>query len=237
MQFKRSVAGAVLIGAAAFSGSALAGATANVGAFSDYMFRGISQSADPAVQGGLDYATDFGLYVGTWASNISFGGGTEQDIYLGYAGKAGDIGFDVGSIYYWYPEEDEVSAELSTVEFYAGLSFGPVGVKYYYSDEANFFIGDGDAEAAGYLLGTLALPLSETLNFTASIGFYSGDEIERVLVTEDSYMDYSIGLAKTIDGGFTATFQYVMNDIDKDTSFGFDDEPKFVVGLKKSFDL
>lgn len=237
MQMKRSVAGAALVGAMAFSGSAFAGATANVGGFSEYMFRGIAQTGGAAVQGGIDYAHDSGLYVGTWASNIGFGGGTEQDFYVGYSTKLGDIGLDVGSIYYWYPEEDEVSAELSTLEFYAGLSFGPVAVKYYYSDEANFFEGTGNADEAGYLLGTLALPLSETLNLTGNIGFYSGDAIESFLASigssDDTYMDYSIGLAKTIDGGLTATFQYIMTDIDA----GSDDEPKFVVGLKKSFDL
>src|SRR3546814_7061939 len=37
MEFKRSVLGAVVIGAAAFSGSALAAATGNVGGFSEYM--------------------------------------------------------------------------------------------------------------------------------------------------------------------------------------------------------
>src|SRR3546814_1516398 len=56
MEFKRSVLGAVVIGAAAFSGSALAAAPGNVGGFSEYMFRGVEQSNGAAVQGGLDYA-------------------------------------------------------------------------------------------------------------------------------------------------------------------------------------
>lgn len=219
------------------SPSAFAGFTGNVGAFSEYLFRGISQGGGAAVQGGLDYGHDSGLYVGTWASTIGFGGatgGTEVDVYGGYAGKIGDLGFDLGAIYYWYSEEDEVDAELNTFEFYGGLSFGPVGVKYYYSDEANFFIGDGDAEDAGYLLGTLALPVTDSINFTASVGFYEGDEIERVLIEEDSYVDYSIGLAKSLDGGMTFTLQFIDTDIDVDA---FEDEPQIVVGFKKSFDM
>lgn len=227
--------------AMASSSAAFAGATANVGAFSEYMFRGIAQTGDAAVQGGLDYAHDSGLYVGTWASNIGFGGGTEQDFYGGFSGKAGAIGFDLGAIYYWYPEEDEVAAELSTLEFYGGLILGPVTVKYFYSDEANFFIGDGLAQEASYLTGALALPISKSLNFTANVGYYSGDEIERFLnvlagapQSEDEYFDYGVGLAKSIDGGYTASFQYIATDIDVT---GVDDDPKFVVGLKKSFDL
>src|SRR5690349_14450604 len=47
--------------------------TANVGLFSEYIFRGISQTGGkPAVQGGFDYAHSSGFYAGTWASNISW---------------------------------------------------------------------------------------------------------------------------------------------------------------------
>jgi uncharacterized protein (TIGR02001 family) len=227
----RSLLGVALLACAP---SAFAGATGNVGAFSEYMFRGIGQSGGAAVQGGLDYAHDTGLYIGTWASNIGFAGGTEMDVYGGYSTKFGEVGFDIGGIYYWYTEEDETDGEYNTFEGYVGLSFGPVAVKYYYADEANFFLGDGDAEEAGYLLGTLALPITETLNFTSNVGWYSGDEIERFTGDEDSYLDYSIGLAKTIDGGFTMTLQFIDTDLDV---AGVDDEPKVVVGLKKTFEL
>jgi uncharacterized protein (TIGR02001 family) len=226
-----------LLGVALLAGSfpAFAGMTGNVGAFSEYMFRGVGQSGGAAVQGGIDYAHDTGFYLGTWASNIGFAGGTEMDLYGGYAGKIGEVGFDIGGIYYWYTEEDEADGEYSTVEGYVGLSFGPVAVKYYYSDEANFFLGDDQAEEAGYLIGTLALPITDSLNFTSNIGWYSGDEIERFTGgEEDSYIDYSIGLAKTIDGGFTMTLQFIDTDLD---IAGVDDEPKVVVGLKKTFEL
>ena len=233
------VAGAVLgVAMLACAPSAFAGATANVGAFSEYMFRGVGQSSGAAVQGGLDYAHDSGFYVGTWASNIGFAGssgsGTEMDLYGGYAGKIGEVGFDIGGLYYWYPEEDEVDGDFSTFEVYAGLSFGPVAVKYYFSDEANFFLGDGDAEEAGYLIGTLTLPITDSLNFVSNVGWYSGDEIERFTGDEDSYIDYSIGLAKTIDGGFTMSLQFIDTDLDV---AGVDDEPKVVIGLKKTFEL
>lgn len=238
--FKKVVAVSLMGAGMLASPSVFAGATGNVGAFSEYLFRGVSQGTGAAVQGGLDYAHDSGFYAGTWASNIGFGGasgGAEVDVYGGYAGKIGDLGFDLGSIFYWYSEEDEVDAELNTLEFYAGLSFGPVAVKYYYSDEANFFIGDGEAEAAGYLLGTLSLPITDSLNFTSNVGFYDGDEIERFLASigsdDDSYMDYSIGLAKTIDGGMTFTLQL----IDTDIKAAADDDLQAVVGFKKSFEL
>lgn len=239
IRFDNKAVARSLLGAALLVGapSAFAGATGNVGAVSEYMFRGIGQSGGAAVQGGLDYAHDSGFYVGTWASNIGFAGagsGTEMDLYGGYSGKIGPVGFDIGGLYYWYPEEDEVDGEFSTFEVYAGLSFGPVTVKYYYADEANFFIGDDDAEEAGYLLGALALPINDTLTFTANVGWYSGDEIERFTGDEDSYVDYSIGLAKTFDEGWTMSLQFVDTDIEVG---GVDDDPKVVIGLKKAFEL
>lgn len=246
MNFKKAMMGSLIGAATLASPAAFAGATGNVGAFSEYMFRGVAQTGGASVQGGLDYAHDSGFYVGTWIANVggAFGNSAETDFYGGFAGKVGDLGFDLGAIFYYYSEEEEVTCgtpadacEFNTFEFYGGLSYGPVGVKYYYSDEANFFIGDGDAEDAAYLLGTLALPISDSLNFTASVGFYDGDEIERVLVSEDSYTDYSVGLAKSIDGGMTFTLQLIDTDIDEDSALGVDDDPKFVVGFKKSFEL
>lgn len=47
----------------------------NLGATSDYRYRGISQSnLHPAIQGGLDYTNNpTGLYAGTWLSLINWG--------------------------------------------------------------------------------------------------------------------------------------------------------------------
>ena len=87
--------------------------TANVGLFSQYIFRGLTQTnRDPAVQGGFDYAYDTGgptVYVGTWASNISWlhdGGqysssSLENDWYGGLRGNIGksDFTYDVGFLY------------------------------------------------------------------------------------------------------------------------------------------
>src|ERR1051325_8201182 len=47
--------------------------TGNFGLFSQYIFRGLTQTnKEPAIQGGFDYAHASGFYLGTWASNISW---------------------------------------------------------------------------------------------------------------------------------------------------------------------
>lgn len=240
MTFKRSVLSTAVLGAALFSGSAAAGVSVNVGAVSEYMFRGVSQSAGAAVQGGIDYASDVGVYVGTWASNIGFGGGTEQDVYVGFGKEVGDFSFDVHATYYWYPEEDEVGADLSTLELGVGVGYGPVSLSYAYADENNFFVGDGDGEDAGYLSLSASFPLTDKLSLDAGAGLYSGKEIERFLAGigsgDDTYVDYLIGLSATLDGGFSMSLQYIATDIETSNP-DFQDDPKFVVGLSKSFDL
>jgi len=99
--------------------------TGNVGLYSQYIFRGMTQTnGDPAIQGGFDYSHASGFYAGTWASNISWlkennsvagpppfisgtyggGGSMEWDFYGGYKWSLpNDFTLDVGTLYYWYP--------------------------------------------------------------------------------------------------------------------------------------
>jgi uncharacterized protein (TIGR02001 family) len=98
--------------------------TGNVGIFSQYIFRGLTQTdRQPALQGGFDYSHSSGFYAGTWLSNISWlkenfstppatitgqyasGGSLEWDIYGGYKANFGktDFTYDLGLLYYYYP--------------------------------------------------------------------------------------------------------------------------------------
>jgi uncharacterized protein (TIGR02001 family) len=87
----------------------------NVGVFSQYVFRGLTQTnAKPALQGGFDAAHQGGFYAGTWLSNISWYSDTpglddasaslEWDVYGGWKWNAGnDVTLDAGLQYYAYP--------------------------------------------------------------------------------------------------------------------------------------
>lgn len=240
----RDILSAVICASAFASPAVLAGVTGNVGGVSEYMFRGVPQSGGAAIQGGLDVTTDVGVYAGTWGSNIGFAGGTELDGYAGFTKKFGDFGFDVGAIYYWYSEEDEAATKADTAELYVGALLGPVTLKYSFAEEANFFgtpdLVTGKAEDAAYLSLALALPITETLAFNANVGQYSGDGVEDFLAqtygsTDDAYLDFGVGLARTLDNGITATFSFIATDIE--AAGPVEDDPKFVIGLKKSFDL
>lgn len=247
MKIKQIVACAAVVAATGVSAPVFAGATGNVGAFSEYMFRGLPQSSGAAVQGGLDYASDVGLYAGVWGSNTSFGGRTEVDLYGGYATKLGNLGVDLGALYYYYGESQDESSlggdqtNINTLEFYVGGSFGPLSAKVFYADKTKFFgVPDANGKFGDglYVTSTYSLPLKDTLNLNFNAGYYTGDAIEDYLgaigSNEDSYIDYGVTLAKTLDAGFTATVAVIGTDIEGDDG---SDNVKYVIGLKKSFDL
>jgi len=79
--------------------------SANVALTSDYIYRGVSQtSGGSAIQGGFDFASESGFYVGTWASSITFDDSIEIDYYGGFSGALTDeVGYDIGFLYYDYP--------------------------------------------------------------------------------------------------------------------------------------
>lgn len=81
---------------------------------SNYVDRGFTNTSnDPAIQGSLDYAVPIGLgntegYIGFWSSNVDIEGDRdtahiELDALFGLRGEAGDIGWDVGGTYLYYP--------------------------------------------------------------------------------------------------------------------------------------
>jgi uncharacterized protein (TIGR02001 family) len=221
--------GLVVAAAVLASSNAFAGATGNVGVVSDYLFRGVEQSigGGAAVQGGLDYAHDSGVYVGTWVSSLD-ASVYETDLYAGFSGKtAGGLGYDVGYIFYGY--RDAPIANFS--EVYAGLSFAGLSGKFYYSPEF------GATQDPGYYVtASYALALSETLSLTPQIGYSAGDGIKESLAGFGSdakdYFDYSLTLSKTVEGGYTFSFALVANS--EDDALG---KETLWVGLKKSFDL
>lgn len=114
------------IAAVLTSGNVLADASVNVGATTNYIWRGVTQSTDTAsVSGGIDWSDASGLYAGVWSGSLV--GGTETDLYVGFAGDAGGLGYDVGVITYQYTQApdinfSEVYLSLSMADFSVGVA-------------------------------------------------------------------------------------------------------------------
>ena len=152
--------------------------SANVGLFSDYLFRGISFTDDkPAIQGGFDYAHSSGLYAGTWASNLSIDDETniEIDIYAGFANE-------FGAVRYIYPgtENDE---ELDYNEYYGGLSYSYFSATVFYTNDW----GNTGEDELYYKLG-FDYDLPYGLALSAHYGYTDSDRNDGTDLS-DSYSD------------------------------------------------
>lgn len=113
----------------------------SVALVSDYVFRGVSQSDEGmAIQGGLTVSHESGLYVGTWASNLSgwgtfAGSNMELDIYAGFSTDVGGATVDVGLTWFMYPNGLEktdfaeayvkLSGDLGPVSGLVGVAYAP----------------------------------------------------------------------------------------------------------------
>ena len=136
---------AITLGAAIASvlvaGSAVAEVTANIGVTSNYLWRGVSLSGEAAaVSGGVDYSHASGAYVGAWQSSEGASGSGETDLYVGYAGEAGDISYDVGYVAFMYPQTTP-SADFAEVYFSVGYDFA----EFYYANSSDLELGTGEA--------------------------------------------------------------------------------------------
>jgi uncharacterized protein (TIGR02001 family) len=191
---------------------------ANVGLFSQYVFRGLTQTDEkPAVQGGFDYAYNFGpasAYVGTWASNISWlrdsgqysSSSLEWDWYGGVRGNIGasDFTYDVGYLYYYYPGT-VMSLPVydgqkgDTQELYGALGWKWFSLKYSYSVSSKTF-AVRDSNGTWYLDLSASYPVADTgLTLIAHYGIqkYTGTDPRNTggLSNDElySYNDWKLG--------------------------------------------
>ncbi|HMN78051.1 MAG TPA: TorF family putative porin [Burkholderiaceae bacterium] len=185
--------------------------SANIGLFSDYRFRGISQTdRKPALQGGFDLAHSSGLYAGNWNSNVDSalfnGANLEMDFYGGYKHAFdGGFGLDLGVIYYYYPNSGSSpvgSTRIDNTELYIGASYGPVSLKYNYA--VSDFFGTPDSSGSSYLDAGFAYDLGHNFGLVAHYGYQwlrGGAVVTQIDgSTANNISDWKLGLTYTIDG-------------------------------------
>ncbi|AOF82790.1 hypothetical protein BSY238_1686 [Methyloversatilis sp. RAC08] len=233
--------------------------TGNVGLFSQYVFRGISQTnEDPALQGGFDYSHASGFYLGTWASNISWlkdapagvdpaysSSSMEIDVYGGYRGAFGEtgIGYDVGLLQYIYPgDRNPGVTKADTLEAYAAVSWSFLSAKYSYSLGDTF--GVNNSSGTWYLDLSANYPITEalTLNLHYGIQDFSGSNAGVKNDDIASYEDWKIGLSYALPQGFTVGAFYTdtsMNSAEKafytNLKGKYLGDDQYVVFLTKTF--
>ena len=211
--------------------------TGNIGVFSQYIFRGLTQTnTDPALQGGFDYGHSSGLYAGTWASNISWlrdggsynaSGSLEWDFYGGFKGNLGktDITYDLGALYYWYPGDAAPGfVKANTLEAYGALGWKWLSAKYSYSLDNKTF-GVADSRGTWYLDLSANVPIGDT-GFTAvahyGIQKFSGHPAGQALSNDTifSYDDWKLGLSYALPKDFTVGVFYTDTSGAHHTGYG-----------------
>ena len=227
MRNLRILAAIGLLASAAAANAEVSGTAAIV---SDYDFRGVTQTGEsPAVQLSIDYAHDSGWYAGTWGSNVdqfSDGGintaSTEVDLYTGFKGEAGALGWDAGVTYYTYSG----ASDLNFAEIYGKFSISIASFGLYYSP--NF--GHKDNDEGIYVYGDVGIPAGP-LTVGLHAGYSTGDGVGQTyfsgsgVMIEDSYFDYGLGVSYSASN-ITLSMKWIAVDAD---DAGSDD--RIVLGI------
>jgi uncharacterized protein (TIGR02001 family) len=221
--------------------AAQADVTGNIGVFSKYILRGITNAAEsdgPAVQGGLDYSHKSGFYAGYWGSSLGYGSrvseaattpvGFENDLYAGYKFKAGPVDLNIGAIYYTYTQVLDSDAPEAVL----AATFGPVtvGAKYLLEDVA--WGNQGDT----YFTVDFAQDLPSEFKFAAQLGYYLyTDDGEFIPATaEDSaFRHLNLGISHPFGKtGANMGVTYIVGGKDRQ---GVQQENAVVLSLTTSF--
>lgn len=238
---------AISLAVATVSAPSYAELSGNVSVTNNYLWRGLTQSInEAAVQGGLDYASESGFYMGTWVSNVAYDSDDaysyEHDLYFGFAGETDTLSYDVGYLYYNYDE----NAGYDFGEIYGTLGFGNFGLSLYLLANAEPDEGPGEDFGFGsatYTAVDYAIPLASGAEIGLHAGYHQGDFVYSFNGVTDDYMDFNISIAKD---GLAAMVS--LTDLGSDdNNDGIEDyasmpardndEIKFVVSYSVDFEL
>jgi uncharacterized protein (TIGR02001 family) len=204
--------------------------TANVGLFSQYVFRGITYTNErPALQGGFDYAHASGAYLGIWGTNVDdaglYGNTLEIDLYGGFANTIGDtgIGYNLGFLQFYYPDNDKIAGQSpNTTELNAALSYKWFTLKYsravtdfFGLNSVSLGDGKGDTKGSDYWELNFNYVLPKDINLALHVGHQTVEDR-----SDFDYTDFLIGVNKNFSvgssTGWNVGVNYTTTDADDD---------------------
>lgn len=197
----------------------------NIGAASDYVFRGVSQTDEnPQVFGGADVSVGQ-VYAGVWVSNVDFNDSTdaEYDLYAGFKPTLGAVSLDLGVLYYGYVDQPSGS-DLDYFELKAAASvpIGPatLGAQAYYSP--NYYAG---VDHALYYEINGSISPNEKVTLSAALGRQQVDG-------PGDYTTWNVGVGYALTDHLGVDLRY--HDTDEH-SLGDIYDGRVVVSLKAAF--
>jgi len=185
--------------------------SATVAVSSQYVSRGIRQTwGGPAAMASVDYAHPGGWSAGTSVINVSDRfierGTVEWDLYGGYSGNAGPVGWSAMIYWYKYPGA-RISATDTSFDYgelSAGISWKTLYARYNYTFSRDFF-GIQNARGTGYLDVGADQPLTKSL----TLNLHAGDG--RVAGSGNGIWDWRdvrAGLTHKLEGGWMIALNY-----------------------------
>ena len=193
------------------------GYSGNLSLVSNYIFRGKTLSDDkPAVQGGIDYDSVKGFYVGTWASSGDKNVPLEIDVYGALTHIVSEkLDFEAKLTGYIYPHVTEDNSLEAAVTAYYTIS----GIRYNY----DFVLEEH------YLEGGLYHDLTDALRANLRAGLQHRDKPSANSTATDEEphpWDIQLGLEYTLNplSSFSADYSYHENE-----------RSNFAVGYTASF--
>lgn len=208
------------------------GYSLTMSATSDYVFRGISTNdQDPAFQPYLEltYGTpSLTGYVGFWGSNVAAPANPfELDIVAGLRPVTGPVSWDIGVIWYTYPDSS-IAGDLDYVEFKVGGTITPMtnltlGVTGYVTpDQANYPESETVEGTAAYTLPNFAAGSTVfTPTLSGLIGYTNADQAN-FFQGETDYTYWNAGLKLAVDKYFM-DFRYWDTNIGPNPVNNFND--------------
>ena len=191
MNITQKTLAAVLLSSTALASAASAvEITGNVGATTDYIWRGDTQAGgDASLSGGLDADFGNGFAIGTWVGSLGASdddsANYELDIYASYSTEVSGFPLTVGYISYLYPGVADSGSDFSDI--YVGTSIAGVSITYYVNAGAE---DDGYEDAKETYL---SLDYEYALSDEISIGLhYGAQSFDDPAYTDDDDMAISI---------------------------------------------
>jgi len=226
---------------AAMIAPAQAELSGNIGLFSQYVLRGITNAPENdnvAIQGGVDWGHDSGFYVGYWGSNLGYGNpdsdtkGFENDFYAGWGGESGSLNWDIGATQYYYLNIDDFNG----FEPYAYIGFGPAtfGFKYLTND-----VGWGNAGDTYWTLDASQV-IAADFTLGGSLGYYSYETDGKFIpdspdAISSGFRHLNFTLSHPIGSSAAdANFTYIIGGEDR---FGVDQDNQIVFSVTYGFDI
>lgn len=233
MNFKAILlASALVCGAPTLAAAQDVTTSVNFGVASSYQFRGINQNVNDDIQvfAGADVSAG-NFYVGTWASNVDFGGeaNLEVDFYAGYKPKLGNVQLDFGVLTYLYPQDTDLNLieakAAATIANEAGMSLtGSI----FYSPEAG---KNGPSYWYGEIGAALPIPNAKVGPFSFTVnGSIGTQEFESGFGFAD-YSNWKLGVTAATSTGWAVDLFYTDTDVSNATLL----EGKTVLQLKRTF--